>query len=216
VLVAILYATLPFVYPAVATDPRAMRQGVVSIFRISISTGYVSLLLLVFCMSIGTWHLITKHRRGPRHLDLRRDVGLWAGALGLVHVGVGLFIHVPRDSVRNVIYNFVFPPQMESARVLRLGPFGIANQAGLFATLLVILLLAISNDLAAKRLGARRWKRWQRSTYVLLGLLIVHSVLYQRVEHRPPVFVVASLVVMGFVVVAQLIGWALYRRWGHA
>ena len=212
-LVGGLYAILPIVYPAVATDPRAVRQGVVPIFRISISTGYVSLLLLVFCMSIGTWHLLKDRRRGPVHVDLRRDVGIWAGALGLVHVAIGLFIHVPRDSVRNVIYNFVVPPRLESASFLRLGPFGIANHVGLLATILVILLLAISNDAATRKLGSRRWKFWQRSTCVVLGLLVIHSVLYQLVEHRPPVFVAAFVLVIVFAAAAQLVGTRFYTRY---
>ena len=146
-------------------------------------------------------------------MDVRRDVGIWAGALGLVHVAIGLFIHVPRDSLRNVIYNFVVPPRIESSGLIRLGHFGIANHVGLLATILVILLLAISNDAATRKLGPRRWKFWQRSTYVVFGLLVIHSVLYQLVEHRPPAFVAAFVLVILFATAAQLIGSRLYARY---
>ena len=211
-LVAILYFLLPVVYPPLASRPGSARQGTVPLFRISISTGYVSVLLLVFSLSIGPWNLFRKRRRAPAHLDLRRDVGIWAGVLALVHVGFGSFIHVRRDALSNVIYNFIYPPHIENAAWIRLGPFGFANHLGLIATLLVILLLAISNDYSLRKLGTRRWKSWQRWTYYLAGLLVIHSVLYQLVEHRPVLFVVLFAMVMVLGLAIQLYGVALYRR----
>ena len=95
---------------------------------------------------------------------------------------------------------------------IRLGPFGFANHLGLIATLLVILLLAISNDYSLRKLGTRRWKSWQRWTYYLAGLLVIHSVLYQLVEHRPVLFVVLFAIVMVLGLAIQLYGVALYRR----
>ena len=213
-LVAILYFFLPVVYPPLTTRPGVARQGTVPLFRISISTGYVSVLLLMYSLAIGPGNLLRKRRRTPAHLDLRRDVGIWAGVLALVHVGFGSFIHVRRDALSNVIYNFIYPPHIENAPFIRLGPFGWANHVGLIATLLIILLLAISNDYALRKLGTRRWKSLQRWTYYFVGLLAIHSVLYQLVEHRPLPFVVLFGVVMVLGLAIQLYGVRLYRRLG--
>ena len=66
----------------------------------------------------------------------------------------------------------------------------------MIATLLIILLLAISNDYSLRKLGTRRWKSLQGWTYYFVGLLAIHSVLYQLVEHRPVPFVVLFAAVM--------------------
>ncbi len=103
-------------------------------------------------------------------------------------------------------------PHLENAPFFRLGPFGWANHVGLIATLLIILLLAISNDYSVRKLGTRRWKSLQRWTYYFVGLLAIHSVLYQLVEHRPVPFVVlfSALMVLGLAI--QLYGVRLFRR----
>ena len=64
-LVAILYFLIPVVYPSLTTRPGVARQGGAPIFRISISTGYVSVLLLAYSLSIGPWNLLRKRSRVP-------------------------------------------------------------------------------------------------------------------------------------------------------
>lgn len=211
-IVAALYFLLPLIYPVLATHPGAARQGHNPLFRVSIGTGYVSVLLLVFSLLIGPWHLIRKHRRVPVHLDLRRDVSIWAGVYALIHVGFGLFIHVRRDHLSNLIYNFIYPPHVEHISPIRLGFFGIANHLGLIATLLVLVLLAISNDYSVRTLGSTRWKAWQRWTYYFSGLVVIHSILYEQVEHRPVAFIVAFALVVLIGLVAQIVGMVFYRR----
>jgi DMSO/TMAO reductase YedYZ heme-binding membrane subunit len=46
------------------------------------------------------------------------------------------------------------------------------------------LLLALSNNRALRRLGAERWKRWQRKAVWVFALTAAHGVVFQFVEAR--------------------------------
>uniref|UniRef100_E6PXX1 Ferric oxidoreductase domain-containing protein n=1 Tax=mine drainage metagenome TaxID=410659 RepID=E6PXX1_9ZZZZ len=84
--------------------------------------------------------------------------------------------------------------------------FGFANFVGLAATLLFVILWAISNDLSLRTLGTRRWKSLQRWTYVAMGLTAAHGIAYQLVEkrHLPWVLIFAGLLIT--VATVQLLG----------
>ena len=210
--VVVLYFGIPHLYSLFTEDPRALRQSGVTLFRISLSTGYVSIVLFFVSLANGTWQLVRKKRRLPVHLDLRRDLGIWAGAIGLLHVAFGLFIHVRW----NPLHNFIYPPHVPHSFPLRGGPFGFANHAGLIATLILLLLLAISNDASITKLGQSRWKSLQRWSYVCFGLLIVHSVLYELVEHRPVFLIVLFAIAVGITLIIQLWGVHLHRKFSPA
>ena len=51
--------------------------------------------------------------------------------------------------------------------------FGFGNDTGLIAALLFLLLLAISNDVSLRRLGAQKWKSLQRWMYAAVVLTIL-------------------------------------------
>jgi sulfoxide reductase heme-binding subunit YedZ len=61
--------------------------------------------------------------------------------------------------------------------------FGFANWTGLAAALVLVLLLAISNDASLRTLGTKRWKSWQRWTYWAAALTVAHALAYQ-IESR--------------------------------
>lgn len=180
-----------------ATAPPDVRH------RASMATAYSSILFLCATLSLGPWNTLLR-RPNPVSFDLRRDLGIWAGLLALLHTGVGLTVHL-----RGRMWMY-FLKQRHPLK-LQTGLFGSANDIGLLSALLFVMLLVISNDLSLRSLGLQRWKSLQRWTYVAVGLAIVHGILFQLVEkrHLPWVLVFAALSL--FLIVVQLIGVAYVR-----
>jgi sulfoxide reductase heme-binding subunit YedZ len=105
----------------------------------------------------------------------------------LFHTAVGLQVHL-----RGRMSEYFFQPGDKSLLTrVRLDMFGLANDAGMVAALVVLLLAAISNDWSLQALGAQRWKRVQQLNYVLFMLVIIHAILYQIIEKRSPPFAFA-------------------------
>jgi len=128
------------------------RRDVMS--RLSIATAYPALFLSAMAVSFGPWNVL-RGRPNPVSFDLRRDVGIWAGLMALVHTAIGLNVHLRG---RPWLY-FI-----DQHHRVRHDLFGFGNDTGLVAVLLFLLLLAISNDLSLRRLGTRKWKSLQRWT----------------------------------------------------
>jgi sulfoxide reductase heme-binding subunit YedZ len=159
--VAILYQTRP--YPDVLS-------------RASFATAYPALALLAITLLIGPWNLFLR-KPNPVSSDLRRDIGIWAGLLGILHAGVGQFVHLRG---RPWLY-YVYGPT-EHHHGVRHDLFGLANYTGALGTLLLIMLLATSNDFSLRRFGTRTWKQLQRWNYAVFALAAVHSFAFQGVE----------------------------------
>lgn len=165
----------------------ALVPGKYLVPRVSLATAYVGLALMGLSLAIGPWNVL-RGRPNPVSTDLRRDVGIWGGVAGLVHTVLGLQAHL---GGRFWLY-FVKP--YESHRfgdvfVPRLDPFGFANYTGLGVTVLLAMLLALSNDVSLRRLGTARWKALQRWNYAAMLLVVLHGVAYQVIEKRRPPFV---------------------------
>lgn len=170
------------------------------------ATAYVALTLLAITMSLGPLQTI-RRSRVPASFDLRRDVGIWAGLVGLAHATVGAFVHMGNP----LLYIFrtdSFPDRL----VPRTDAFGLANYAGIAAVLVVAVLLATSNDAAIKRLGAKRWKRVQRWAYGLATLTVLHGAVYQLIESRSWEYVVAFAGFTLLAVVSQGAGFLARRE----
>ena len=175
-------------------------------FRASMATAYASLALMAWALVIGPWRM----RRGGSSvtsLDVRRDVGVWSAVLAAAHVLTGLQVHM-QGMWR---YYFVWRSPAGHPLPLRTDAFGIANWAGLAATVLLALLVAISNDRSLRSLGAARWKRLQRLTYVAATLTALHGIAFQLMDRRSAPFIVVMLVLIAVVVVFQLQGRRLMR-----
>jgi sulfoxide reductase heme-binding subunit YedZ len=172
------------VIAALAGDTNPMR-------RVSIASAYVALALLATSLAVGPWKVLTA-RPNPVSSDLRRDVGIWSGVAALAHTVVGLQMHL-----RGRMWQyFLWPPDHASGGIpFRYDRFGFANYTGLAATLIFVLLLALSNDLSLRRLGVHRWKALQRWNYGAMGLVALHAAVYQLIERRSPpgVAVLAAL-----------------------
>jgi DMSO/TMAO reductase YedYZ heme-binding membrane subunit len=90
--------------------------------------------------------------------------------------------------------------------------FGLGNWTGFAATVIVVGLLAISNNFALRKLKARRWKRIQRLNYVLFALVIAHAFFYGAlVEMTSPYTLLLFLSVIA-VFLGQAVGIWLWRR----
>jgi sulfoxide reductase heme-binding subunit YedZ len=144
------------------------------ISHLSIATAYPALFLTAAVIFLGPWNVL-RGRINPVSFDLRRDIGIWAGFMALFHTAIGLNVHLRG---RPWLY-FV-----DQHHRVRHDLFGFGNDTGLIATLLFLLLLAISNDVSLRRLGTRKWKSLQRWTCAAVVLTILHAVAYQHIEER--------------------------------
>lgn len=177
-----------------------------TMFRLSMATAYSGLALLGGTLLLGPFNVL-RSGRSPLSTDLRRDLGIWAALVSLVHVVAGLQVHFRG---RPWLY-FVAPAELPYQFLsIRLDVFGFANHLGLAAALLAVLLLALSNDLSLRRLGAWRWKMLQRLNYGLLALVVAHGLLYQRLEVRNPRLVMVLVTLTAVVAAVQVAGF--WRR----
>lgn len=171
----------------------------------SMGTAYAGLALLGFTLLVGAINVL-RSRPNPTSSDLTRDAGITATVVSIVHVGVGLFVHMG-----NPWLYFFFPPGEDRLIPLRYDPFGLTNWVGLASTLILIILFATSNDYSLRRLGKTRWKTLQRSNYILFGFVAMHGIVYQILEKRTVPFIILFALMVLVVAVVQLAGFRLRR-----
>lgn len=164
------------------------------------ATAYVSIALMAAVLALGPLNLL-RRRPNPVSTDLRRDVAIWAGLTAVAHFVVGLQVHMKH----RWLY-FVREVPGSGALVPRADLFGFANDTGLVATLIVALLLVLSNDLSLRQLGTRRWKSLQRWNYAAAILVLAHGIAYQVIEKRHAPFVLVFAVVVAAALAAQGLG----------
>lgn len=181
-----------------ATPPPDIRH------RLSMATAYAALAFLALSLGLGPWRVLRKWPN-PVSFDSRRDVGIWAGILAVVHTVIGLTVHL-RGRMWMYFFKRLHPPALQDTQ------FGTANFSGLAAVLILLLLLAVSNDFSLRRLGTERWKSIQRWIYVAFSLAVMHGIAYQAVEKRSVSWVVVFGALIAAVVVLQLAGVASIRQ----
>lgn len=189
--VAALYITRPY-------------KDVVS--KASFATAYPALALLSVSLMVGPWNLVRK-RQNPVSSDLRRDIGIWAGILGIVHAVIGQCVHLRG---RPWLY-YIYSAKDHRRFPLRHDLFGLANYTGAVSTLLLIALLATSNDYFLRALGTPRWKQLQRWNYAVFALAAIHSFAYQGVEKQHLGFVVTVALCITLAAGLQLAGAGMRR-----
>ena len=169
-------------------------------YRLSMATGYVSVVLIAWAMLIGPWR-VRRGRPAPASTDLRRDVGIWGSLFGVAHVVTGLQVHFA-----GAFWKYFLYPDGDHRIPLRHDLFGFANWSGLAAVLLLVLLLAISNDASLRKLGTQRWKSWQRWTYWAAALTVAHALAYQIPTKNHAPWIAAFMLLTVIVLVLQLDG----------
>ena len=170
------------------------------------ATAYVALGLLAVTLAIGPINLL-RGRRNPLSIDLRRDIGIWCAVVSLAHVVVGLQVHMG-----NMLLYFFRPADTYQRWTPRLDFFGLANYAGLLGTLIVLLLLCLSNDVAVRSLGRWRWKFWQRSSYMLAVVVVLHAIAYQVLERREAPYLILFGVIVAAAATVQVLGFRWHRK----
>ena len=105
-------------------------------YKWSMSTAYVSLLLLGATLLTGPLNVL-RRQRNPVSTDLRREIGIWSGLVGLAHVAIGWQVHMG-----NMLLYFFEEDKLTKSLSPRANLFGFANYAGLAGGLILIMLLA--------------------------------------------------------------------------
>jgi len=168
------------------------------------ATAYAGLTFLAVSLGLGPWNLLAR-RPNPVSFDLRRDLGIWAGVLAVVHSAIGLTVHL-RGRMWMYFFKRLHPLRIQD------GEFGFANFVGLGAAVVFLLLLVISNDISMRSMGIRQWKSLQRWAYVACALTVAHGIAYQLIEKRqlPWVFAFAALTLA--ILVMQALGYLRITR----
>jgi sulfoxide reductase heme-binding subunit YedZ len=174
--------------------------------RLSFSTAYPAIALLAITLLIGPWNIL-RVRANPVSSDLRRDIGIWAGVLGIVHTAVGQCVHLRG---RPWLY-YVYGPQ-ELHHGPRHDVFGFANYTGAFSVLLLAALLATSNDWSLRRLGTPQWKSLQRWNYAVFALAAAHAIGYLVIEQQKLPFDLTIATCVGITLLTQALGFAKRSR----
>jgi methionine sulfoxide reductase heme-binding subunit len=195
-LAALAASILWLVYAA--TPPPDMRH------RLSMATAYASIVFLAASLSLGPWNLL-RSRPNPISFDLRRDVGIWAGAFALLHGSIGLTVHL-RGRMWMYFFKQLRPLKLQGTQ------FGLANYLGLLAALLFVMLLAISNDWSLRALGIRAWKSAQRWAYLATALTVIHGYLFQAVEKRHRSWILFFILLAALTLCMQIAGFHKLRR----
>jgi sulfoxide reductase heme-binding subunit YedZ len=170
------------------------------------ATGYVATALLAATLLIGPANLLLR-RRNPVSTSLARDTGTWAAVVSIVHVIVGLKVHGDVGDI------FGFRPYFLSADgIPKINSLGLGNWVGLAALVIVVGLLALSNDRSLRELKAKRWKSLQRLNYALFALVVLHAFFYGATLRMTSPYTLLLIFTVMAVLIGQAMGILLWRR----
>jgi sulfoxide reductase heme-binding subunit YedZ len=133
---------------------------------------------------------------------------MWAAVVSLIHVIAGFFVHGPPAPITERILFYFFG--LDGTPLTN--NFGWGNWTGLAATLIVAGLLAISSDVALRKLKARRWKNLQRLNYALFVLVIAHAVFYGALLRVTSITTILLGIIVSLVFIGQMGGIWLWQR----
>ena len=171
--------------------------------RLSIASAYAALAFLMAVLLLGPINVL-RRRPNPVSFNLRRDLGIWAGILAVLHAVIGLNVHLRG---RPWLY-FV-----DQHHRVRHDLFGFGNDTGTLAALFFLFLLLISNDISLRRFGSHKWKSLQRWTYAAVALTLLHALAYQNVEKRQLAWELLLWCAAGLIATFQFAGW---RKMKHS
>ena len=176
------------------------------ITKLSFASAYPALALLVATLLVGPWYTL-RGQVTPVSSDLRRDIGIWAGIVGLFHSVIGQNVHLRG---RPWLY-YVYEHRKFGPTGLRHDLFGFNNYTGLSAAIVLTLLLATSNDWFLRRLGKHKWKQMQRWNYACFALVGVHTLGYQIMEKQKASFEIMAVAFIALTLILQTSGYAMKR-----
>ena len=168
---------------------------------LSLATGYVAAALLLATLLVTPTYSLTRRRRSPLHLPLRRSLGVHAAIIAGAHTILSFPVHLGGDVV-----GFFF----DSNGDLLLSRFGLSNWIGLVSLGVLALLAITSTDGAIRQLGARRWKRLHRLVYAAAVLTAAHALAYQTIRNASPGLLAALILAT-----CLLVGLRTLSRFAH-
>jgi len=169
--------------------------------RASFATAYPALVLLAVTLLVGPWNLL-RRQPNPLSSDLRRDLGIWAGLLCVLHSAIGQCVHMRG---RPWLY-YIYDLKERHSFPLRHDLFGVANEAGALSMLVLLALLITSNDYSMRTLGGVRWKRIQRWNYAAFAFAILHTIAYFIMEKQFTPFVMMGILCLFTTLSMQIVG----------
>jgi sulfoxide reductase heme-binding subunit YedZ len=172
----------------------------------SIATAYASLAFLTVALTLGPFNVL-RQRSNPINSYVRRDVGIWAALLGFVHMVLAIGVSMSNSYLDEFVY-VVADPLSESIRYTL---FTAGSVLGFMVTLILLLLISLSNDVSLRRLGVKRWKWLHRSSYLGFLFIVVHGVAYQILERRNPALVLVFGGLVSVAVLCQVTGYWVRR-----
>lgn len=134
------------------------------------AVGDMSLVLVALAMALGPMSRLW--RSSARVLPYRRELGIYAIILALIHAAIILFGWVTLDLMR--LFGFEFHPGLQRYVMVNQG-FALANLIGILALIYGIVLAVTSNDRSLRWLGNSVWKFVQQGTYILWWLTVLHT-----------------------------------------
>ena len=137
-------------------------------------------------------------------------MGLWAGILSILHTAVGQNVHLRGRPWLYYVYEHRAPVFIP----LRHDLFGFANFTGALGAVIIVALLATSNDHSLRALGTPRWKQHQRWSYAAFSFVAAHSIAYQVNEKQASFFVMIATFCIVTTATLQIAG--LINRRGTA
>jgi len=176
------------------------------IVSLTLGTAYVSVLFLTATLLIGPYSVI-RGKQPPVQSYLRRDIGIWGAITAIAHSVLSLLINFGPLSAWDM---FFYRNSDGSFGALRFDFFGIMNLTGLAATLIFVMLLALSSDRAFSSLKAKRWKSLQRWAYPAILLTLFHGISYQLISQRSTGFVILIILIIAAMVIGQV--WGIAKR----
>jgi len=167
--------------------------------RLSLTSAWLCLLLFCATLLVGPKQVF-EGQQPPANILLRRDLGIWTALTGLLHFFLGTAFSM--DAV-NYMSVFVVDDVAE-------GWFFWGSIWGFVAGLLCLILLAISNNVALRKIGTKWWKRVQRLAYPTFIITVAHGIYFQLLEQRDA-WLWTMLTITGVVVAAQIVAFARRR-----
>ncbi|KMZ42560.1 MULTISPECIES: ferric reductase-like transmembrane domain-containing protein [Bacillales] len=167
----------------------------------SMLLGYLSFILIGCTLLIGPLQSWLPAGWMPISLSIRRDIGIWAGLTGLLHVilVLVLFENDPRlmiihenrsekaDGWLGLFFDASSDPTMWPSPNWTLT--GVANYLGLFAFFILLALWLTSSARAEKWLGGSSWKRLHLANPWLFVIVLFHGLIYiQSIKGEPHTF----------------------------
>lgn len=150
-----------------------------AIDRLSLVSAYLFLLLISFVLLVGPLRAVRTGRTTINH-TLRRDVAIWSALTGLVHLAAGAAESMTPGYLEVFVTHAVNSPSVTTREAF----FFWSVIIGFVIGVLLVVLLALSNNWSMTLIGQRWWKRLHRMSYFVFGLTILHGLGFQVLESR--------------------------------